>query len=464
MDPTYLPVGTDTDSAQPTVPVRNTDHESDLIDRLPAELLICIFLDVLARLDSHDRFNIPFTLAQVSRRWRQLCLTSPCLWTYTGNRKDNYIFEVLNAKRIAMQLARSASLPLDVELGSYLWRGEMFKRHLEGLCPLIVPMAPRLKSIKLMGRIPSLRTIILRYLGDLRELPLLEDLRIPVIEREDLTPLPQHISCPRIRRLHLYANVYRQTQALPLPVFSSYPTLTALVLDKFAASMEKVRLLLQVRPQIETLELHRTHIDVEVAVLSPPIAAPCLRRLCIKVRREKEDQAALVRSKWRWITTLMRALEAPELTELKYGFVSRNLAIQAARIVHGDQKLGELFPKLDTVGVWNMWLGDEDLESALLLNFADVRRIEFTTVETLKAEHFVPELVHTVASLVEKGALGRLEVLDMRGISPELLYLGLKERKKRIPLRVVINESDITKRRPIEKVGEIVDLELYRRD
>ncbi|KAG8905163.1 hypothetical protein FRB99_000577, partial [Tulasnella sp. 403] len=447
--PTFPTSGNLTNAQPPFLP-QSSDHGLTFIERLPAELLFCIFLEVLARLHGPDRFDAPFALAQVSQHWRQLCLDTPYLWTYTGTRRT-LSSSMIDENRIAIQLARSGSLQLEVELHWADWEHRQF----EELCASIASLAPRLKTLKLTGRTPSPRTILSNRLDDPQVFPLLEDLKLTASKPEDLTSGPQHISCPRIKRLHLVS----RSRTLPLPVLS-FPTLTELRLDMFATQREEVHLLLQKMPQIETLKLHRARIDLLELFQPLRIVAPCLRQLCIILLQDNGGDPTLLPSKWSWVTAFLRALEAPELRELTYGFESWHTGDQTERVEHGDQKL-ERFLNLDTVELWNVQLEDDDLKARLGLYFASVRKIKFRTIATGITVHFVPRFVSMLAELVEEGELARLAVVELCAANSRLLHEALGEGKKRLPICMGIDESDIDANGPIPKIRVIVDLGMY---
>ncbi|KAG8903497.1 hypothetical protein FRB99_003211 [Tulasnella sp. 403] len=416
------------------------EQDLDFINRLPPELLICVFLDILALLDGADRFRFPFKLAGVSRRWRQLCLATPYLWTYTfhGGRRANDKF-------IALQVRRSAGLPLDVSMRWYDLDDEK-KAH-----RIIGSLAERVKWVTFGGSSSTFSR--LRYSECLTTMSsLLEDVELHPSDRTPVTSfLWQHPCCPQLKRLCLRAEDPR----LELSWSSfSYEKLTVLALHNCTVSMEKIGLFFQEMPQIEALQLFCVFAN-DHDRLASAIVAPCLRRLCAV---SESRQMAYTRC---WAMKLIQALEAPELRELMYGVLYSFMV--GVHITHSEENWGAKFPKLDAFGLCGVWLEDEELKKMLRLTSTGVRKLTILNTTGYVANH-----VNVLMQLVEQGELMRLEGVDLRSVRVRSVYEGLKGRKTRLPLRIRVDRDGLVKDDDdddlVARVNKIVQLEVCDHD
>ncbi|KAG8908901.1 hypothetical protein FRB99_000004 [Tulasnella sp. 403] len=423
--------------------MQSPHNQNDFINRLPVELLIVIFLDVLASSDGIDRINFPVSLSQVSRHWRELSIATPSLWTYTWWKDGD-----VKSERIAVQLARSRNHPLDVDLK---W-GEA-DSETEELCRLLIPEMERAQSVKLEGNFKfAIRFLLYGRLDSIKMLPLLENLELRVDYAPDLHFLLQQLSCPRIKRLHIWDSGCMTCSPLP------YSSLTVLVLKNCAASVRNVGLLFREMPQIQEFQLLAARGVIPSPAEEPGsgIIAPSLRRFCVV------PDVMLWSIPWTQClaVTLIRYLEAPELRELVFGF--GEWSSPAVRIPHGAERWGVQFPKLDVVGLWYGLIEGADLRKLLLSTFQNVRRFRFRS-----RPRNVAEIVDVLTELVERGELVRLETLDLYGITIWVVHEGLKSRMAPLPLRVRMHRNELVVGRlmnvdeVVARVRSVVKLEVY---
>ncbi|KAG8893175.1 hypothetical protein FRB99_002159 [Tulasnella sp. 403] len=400
----------------------SSDQDLDFINRLPPELLIDIYLDVFVLLDKADRFICPFDLAQVCRPWRELCLATPYLWTYTfhgGRQVDN--------KLIPLQLARSANLPLDVAIR---WIDGSLDHNDDETCRIMSSLVGRGKSLRLHGWFSLLKRLGRSEHLNITVFPLLEDAELHITSTTAVTSfLSQHPSCSRLKRLYLQAaNLEFAWSSL------RYQNLTVLILCALTISMESIGQLFLEMPQIEAFQLLR--VDGRYSVVST-IVAPNLRRFCVVRRVSFLDADG--RHAHLWGMRLIRAIEAPELRELMYGLESR--CGPGVHITHGGENWGLKFPKLDTLGLWGVWLEGEDLREMLRVTSTGVQNFVFWMRGNKTNQ--LTNFLNVLTELVEQGELTRLEVVDLIGVDVGTLLEGLKGREKRLPLRVRIDSDGL---------------------
>ncbi|KAG8901738.1 hypothetical protein FRB99_005128, partial [Tulasnella sp. 403] len=402
-------------------------------------LLIEVFLDVFAQLDEANRFASPFKLAGVSRRWRELFLTTPYLWTYTfygGRHADK--------KLIAIQLARSASLPLDVAI---CWKG--LEHDAAKMILTITSLAGRVKSLELRRSPASFTLLRSSQHFNITMFPLMEDAKLQLGNPTQVKSfLTQH---SQLKRLHL---INPSNFEFPSPSFR-YHKLTTLIFRGFTMSVENIRLLFLEMPQIEAFQLLRERGRDSDGVI-PTIVAPCLRRLCVAPRVTLLD--AHMHHTHRWGMRLIRAFEAPKLRELAFSLKPQYAT--EVHITHMGEDWGVKFPKLDVLELRGVWLEGEDLREMLLAS-AGLREVRFWRRGTTGRS---ADFVDVLTELVERGELARLEVVDLRDVDVRVLHEGLKERKKRLPLRMKIDRCGPTMDGDVDdlvdRVKEIVDLEV----
>ncbi|KAG8962793.1 hypothetical protein FRC03_003781, partial [Tulasnella sp. 419] len=101
-------------------------------DKLPNEIIALIFTTIWETLSTEEKFFFPLSYPQlVSRRWREITLSTPQLWTtlYVDKRASSFL--LLN------YLTRSGNMPLDLKI-----------LHLDSYS-LLVPYASRWGSLSL---------------------------------------------------------------------------------------------------------------------------------------------------------------------------------------------------------------------------------------------------------------------------------------------------------------------------
>ncbi|KAG8908900.1 hypothetical protein FRB99_000003 [Tulasnella sp. 403] len=426
---------------------QDAHHKLDFINRLPIELLDRIFRYFFASLKGYDLFLSSFTLSQVNQHWRRLCLGSPEYWTYSMHRRGSTNFD---RRRIALRLERSAGIPVDMDLE---WGNDS---EAEALSQMVIHLAPRLRTVSLHGPItPSIvATIITHHLDDLKTFPVLKDatfrLNKSAWDHSDHPILPDNPDCPRLRRILIWNH-----KASPC-VLPSYASLRVLVVKNNIVSVGMLGLLFGGMPQIKELQLLDAYAADPFETV-PTIAAPHLRRFCMV-----PDMTRLHDPNTRCLAVMIiRALEAPKLRELLYGFMDS--PTNTVSVVQGVEGWAARFPKLDMVGFWDVSLEDDDLKRTLLLTFPKIRTLRFRS--RLELRWGVADIMRLLGDLVESGKLRRLKVVDFHRADFGLIHEGLRGRKTRLPLRVRIHREGLTvvgsDADVIARVREIVELEVY---
>lgn len=242
------------------------------IDRLPNELLMQIFkLSVC---------QSGLELAGVSRRWRDVVLYCPSLWTTIR------VTERMSLLELKTHVTRSSELPLDIEL--QLWAEPLLNTVLDAL----IPCAHRWHSLV----IHSVNHALLKNMLTMMECatyPSLTHLSIRSIWDHPPSMLSQFYSgsCPRLEHLELEGHVVHSS------VFDVPPGVTSLSLSLFGAdvlsilqrsSLQKLTSLvisrwerqrgMQLRPNSIHLPLLETFVSktAESSVLIQAIVAPNL--------------------------------------------------------------------------------------------------------------------------------------------------------------------------------------------
>ncbi|KAJ7573572.1 hypothetical protein C8J56DRAFT_1173589 [Mycena floridula] len=119
------------------------------IRRIPAEILFEIFVQSDDSEEPHhlDISQYPWTLTHVCRRWRNVAIGNPSLWTdihiEPGSRYSSPIIQS-RAKLLGVQLFRSRSLPLNVTIINISRNG-----YHSTFLTLLLPTSPRWKSLSL---------------------------------------------------------------------------------------------------------------------------------------------------------------------------------------------------------------------------------------------------------------------------------------------------------------------------
>ena len=169
-------------------------NQQTFIGRIPNEILSLVFV---AFVGGHDCLRASvcgpywFQLTQVCRRWRQVALCDPSLWTHISSQYGNHITEMLQL---------SKQLPLKVDI--VVTYGRTFM--VNGLSK-ILEEAARIHTLCLS--VPS--AVILQSAVDLMVQPagILDTLELEVSSSLDTWLLPNELfaaKIPRLRRLHLH--------------------------------------------------------------------------------------------------------------------------------------------------------------------------------------------------------------------------------------------------------------------
>ncbi|KAG8891739.1 hypothetical protein FRB99_003399 [Tulasnella sp. 403] len=288
--------------------------------------------------------------------------------------------------------------------------------------------------------------------------PLLEDAELrladPIRLHSKATPL-QHFSSPQFKRLYLRgASLLFISSSSP---YLPYVKLTVLALELCSASMENVGLLFQEVPQIEALQLMRVYA-LDPRRVASTIVAPSLRRFCV-VPQLRHAVAHTPYTEC-WGMKLIRALEAPQLKELVYGVVQPLAG--GVHITCGGENWAAKFPNLDVIGLWGVWLVDEDLREMLRLTSTGVQTFKFW--KRANGAIYVENFVKVLIELAERGELMRLEAVDLYEVDIRMLYKGLKGGKKRLPLQMRIDRDGLIVEDDVDdfvaRVKEVVELEV----
>ncbi|KDQ14157.1 hypothetical protein BOTBODRAFT_352278 [Botryobasidium botryosum FD-172 SS1] len=119
-------------------PPSTESHHNEMtpVYRLPAEILCLIFEDAVMNIYNHPHTPPPFTIASVSRRWRETALSAPALWTLLDRK-------LKSPAHIDLSLVRSGMAPLHV--ASY----GMGDHLMDYMLHAILPHTSRIQSLKL---------------------------------------------------------------------------------------------------------------------------------------------------------------------------------------------------------------------------------------------------------------------------------------------------------------------------
>uniref|UniRef100_A0A8H7XRC6 CP-type G domain-containing protein n=1 Tax=Psilocybe cubensis TaxID=181762 RepID=A0A8H7XRC6_PSICU len=240
------------------------------IDSIPNELLALIFefgyLDFEEWRHSDPEFRE--TMMQTSRRFRQLTLHTPSLWSVISLSLSNVAEEV---GRLPFYLERSAQYPLDIRLSSF-WEQDMT----DIVMPLLVAHSKRWKRLSIIAT----DSYIFSYLNDIPA-PILDNLDISYFAHERRISLPQSVfggEFPKVTYLCL-RNIDLNTLKLPLHAlktleirgYGTWPNLERFteMLGNGASTLQ--RLILHVKPgQIANQLLpegSRTHSNIVLPAL-----------------------------------------------------------------------------------------------------------------------------------------------------------------------------------------------------
>ncbi|KAG9041848.1 hypothetical protein FS837_011681 [Tulasnella sp. UAMH 9824] len=96
--------------------------QKNYVDRLPAKLLVQVFLTAYFNAEQYDRFYLPFYLCGVTSRWRQIVLDEPRHWTYTFYGNGYFRPQpVLPIETTSLQLMLSKDRLLEIEIELRQW-------------------------------------------------------------------------------------------------------------------------------------------------------------------------------------------------------------------------------------------------------------------------------------------------------------------------------------------------------
>ncbi|KAJ7609115.1 hypothetical protein FB45DRAFT_1039272 [Roridomyces roridus] len=143
--------------------------------RMPPEVLVQIFLRTLPSFqesngDASDARESPWTLAQVSGRWREIALSTPSLWSTVRVIHHDH---PIHSRMLSTQLQRCGTRNLDVQFHGYedgdstqqLKLFDLLSKHSARWETLYIQLSstliPRLAQLR--GRLPSLRRLWLQW-------------------------------------------------------------------------------------------------------------------------------------------------------------------------------------------------------------------------------------------------------------------------------------------------------------
>ncbi|KAI0317250.1 hypothetical protein OF83DRAFT_166350 [Amylostereum chailletii] len=192
------------------------------IEDFPNEILLLIFEAGQRSRPRYSDKGPPFEVCvtQVSRRWRQLALRTPHLWTWVEFR----LLRNISFFKAHIYCIRSSDLPLHITIDTTGWkgllRGESFSvifmnhiKYLKALFDTLTTHAHRWASFALSLHHPKLMEIALKRLAPIPAAPNLRDLalavrRLPMSNIPELVKIPTehrpfHDNAPLLRHLTL---------------------------------------------------------------------------------------------------------------------------------------------------------------------------------------------------------------------------------------------------------------------
>lgn len=285
-------------------------NQTKSINTLPPEILCQIF--EIARhstSDSHSwdlpdpRRFLPITVSQVSRRWREVALNSPLLWSYID------ISPPWSFNTICLALSRAQTCPLIINLAvpsvafGNLLTPSVVNASASIICGLIAPCIPRCRKFVIKGDFCQLEPLFIAIIQTIQSssAPLLEHLVIHptgvghLMSKLELQTLIQGV--PVVSHL-------RVTSAM-VPSLPCLNTLTAIHLtasDRRSITLAEFSALSTSSPHLDTLAIY------DNAICGPwPLEAiidiPSLRSLQIY-------------GSFMSVSDLLRVVQAPMLEDL----------------------------------------------------------------------------------------------------------------------------------------------------
>ncbi|KAJ3556697.1 hypothetical protein NM688_g1883 [Phlebia brevispora] len=254
---------------------------------LPDELLRLIFThvacqptpedNVLAHMSFANRKDAPapIVLASVSRRWRNLVISSPTLWTriYLSPWQPRYWSQ--------LAIARSGSAPLDITLDCCI-DSTPYPEVLDQLLDVVLPEVERWEGIGVVAH----HCFSLAYVGRL-----FSDLHAPILRRLRLSltgkgpPGDQSVVVPNLfrRGAPRLSHVYLYSVGLPWDSSTLLCGLTCLDLrwmwNETKLTYDQFRSILAACPDLKQLVLRGQYVDLQAAIHTEPLCVPSLRYL-----------------------------------------------------------------------------------------------------------------------------------------------------------------------------------------
>lgn len=133
---------------------------------LPTELLGHIF----AFGSSVDPTSFPYLVSHVCRKWRQVAIFTPALWSYIPLHNDRCFL------KSQIRLERSRAIPIDIIYDYSLDNTAMSVYDVVGMMEFLAPFAPRWRSISL--RFASTANLQIALLNCREDTPILEKIEL----------------------------------------------------------------------------------------------------------------------------------------------------------------------------------------------------------------------------------------------------------------------------------------------
>ncbi|KAG8714980.1 hypothetical protein FRC08_011172 [Ceratobasidium sp. 394] len=293
------------------------------VECLPDTVLSSIFVLLCRSWDATDagwrgigQQRVPYVLASVSRRWRAVALSTSRLW--------EYVDLSLLSELLATHLARSKSVPIDVDLGSRKAINVDTQESLRILGETRNWARVRYLDATLGFEPPIVTNRVIDALNsaiDANPADALESIHITVQDRRDTTgiePEKLHLHVPQSQALETIDLHGISLFRLPL---SPLPRLECLRLADVYVSLPNLLLpLLELTPNLETLSLGGCRFQFEPG--SSSIPRPKHSILLSKLSTLRLDGTGGLGG----LNTMFQALDMPNLRVLSFSTYSNRLS------------------------------------------------------------------------------------------------------------------------------------------
>lgn len=270
---------------------------------LPTEILKEIFehtvvVDSKGRILSLDTKNGPWLPSNVCKRWREVALTSPALWVNIGlvvPRIDQFAFR--HSFLLGIQLARSANMPLSVEIDYSLSQNEESSALMHPYIIALVPTTLRWRRLHLRATTSAFTSLK----SSLGLLPNLEEVFVRGLNNIDRPIVHCFQASQRLVSFRSF-NCRDPIRDFPVP----WNKLEKLWIG--ATKIDLLRLIENLRgmQNLQSLRLGKLSRHMEVPESTTSLVLPRLQRLALKA--ELQEQAA---------ESFLKHLQAPQLNSLE---------------------------------------------------------------------------------------------------------------------------------------------------